>query len=166
MKTILAATFLLVLMGGCGGHDVYRDEEFKTESPYRKSMNVSASEACEGAQLALLSQGYRLEKAGGNAIQAVKDFQPDEDIHAVIEFNVVCKDYKPGAMVFANAVQTRYELKKSSKTLNLGISSAGSISLPWGRTTDALVKISGETISDLDFYSRFFALIQSFLEPR
>ena len=165
MKNFLLTLALATLIGGCGGHDVYRDEAFAAESPYRKNMNVPAQQACEGAQLALLSQGYRLEKIEPNSIKGIKDFQPDEDIHAIVEFNVVCRDYSSGSMMFANAVQTKFELKKSSKTLNLGVSSAGSVSLPWGKTTEALVKIAGETISDQDFYSRFFALVQTYLAP-
>lgn len=165
MKSFLVTFTLATLIGGCGGHDVYLDEAFATESPYRKNMNVPARQACESAQLALLSQGYRLEKIELTSIEGIKEFQPEEDIHAIIEFNVVCRDYRSGSVMFANAVQSKFELKKSSKTLNLGVSSAGSISLPWGKTTEALVKIGGETISEPDFYSRFFELVQTYLAP-
>lgn len=164
-NSFLLTLVLATLIGGCGGREVYRDETFATESPYRKHMDVPAQRACESAQLALLSQGYRLETIEPNSIKGVKDFQPSEDIHAIVEFNVVCRDYRSGSIMFANAVQTKYELKKSSKTLNLGVSSAGSVSLPWGKTTEALVKIAGETISDQEFYSRFFALVQTYVTP-
>jgi hypothetical protein len=165
MKNLLPILILITFIGGCGGHDVYREEAFAAESPYRKQMKVPAEQACKGAQLALLSQGYRLEKIESNLINGIKDFQPVEDIHAIVEFNIVCRDYSSGSMVFANAVQTKFELKKSSKSLNLGISSSGSVSLPWGKTTEGLVKIASETISDEDFYSRFFALVQAYLAP-
>lgn len=165
MKYFPTTIVLAALIGGCGGHDVYRDETFATASPYRKSLKASARQACDGAQLALLSQGYRLERTEPELIKGIKEFQPDEDIHAIVEFSVVCKDRGPGSMMFANAVQTKFELKKSSKSLNLGVSSAGSISLPWGKTTEALVKIAGETISDQDFYARFFSLVQTYLTP-
>lgn len=154
-----------LLIAGCGGLDVYQQEGFKEDSPYKQSYPVSAAKACNGAQLAILSQGYKISLGDGSVIYAQKDFQPDDDVNVTIEMNVVCKDYRSGAIVFANAIQTKYELKKSRQSTSLGIPSVGSISLPMGKTTEALVKIGGETVSDPAFYQRFFALVRSYLDP-
>ena len=156
----------VLLLAGCGGHDVYRDESFKQDSPYRQDYPVPASNACNAAQLAILSQGYKVSLNDGSSIYAQKDFQPDDEINVTIEMNVVCKDYLSGSMVFANAVQTKYELKKSRQTTSLGIPSVGSISLPMGKTTESLVKVGGETVADPAFYQRFFALVRSYLGLR
>lgn len=162
---LFAALILLaVASGGCGGPKVYRDEGFASESPYRHNYDMSQETACEGAEFALLNQGYTLDAKAPTALKARKNFQPEEEINVVIEFNVVCKADKAGSVVFANAVQTTYELKKSSGSSSLSIPSAGSISLPWGKTVEALVKIAGETISDESFYSRFFALVSAHLK--
>ncbi|MCX7174136.1 MAG: DUF2242 domain-containing protein [Proteobacteria bacterium] len=159
----LSAT--LLILAGCGGHDVYRDESFKEDSPFRQRYSVPAAKACEGAQLAILSQGYKILLGDNSVIYAQKDFQPDDDINVTIEMNVVCKNYLSGSILFANAIQTKYELKKSRQTTSVGIPSVGSISLPMGKTTDSLVKIGGETISDQAFYQRFFTLVRTYLEP-
>jgi len=151
-------------MAGCGGVDVYREESFKADSPYKQNYPVAATKACAGAQLAILSQGYRISLNDNSVIYAQKDFQPDDDINVTIELNVVCKDYLGGSIVFANAVQTKYELKKSRQSTSVGIPSVGSISLPMGKTTESLVKIGGETVSDPAFYQRFFALVRSYLD--
>lgn len=166
MRTPLlpALSAILVALAGCGNVDVYRDESFKEDSPYKRSYPVPASNACMAAQLAILSQGYKISLGDSSVIYAQKDFQPDDEINVTIEMNVVCKDYRSGAIVFANAIQTKYELKKSRQTTSLGIPSVGSISLPMGKTTDSLVKIGGETISDEAFYQRFFALVRTYLE--
>ena len=156
----------VLLLAACGGHDVYRDESFKQDSPYRQDYPVPASNACNAAQLAILSQGYKVSLNDGSSIYAQKNFQPDDEINVTIELNVVCKDYLSGSMVFAKAVQTKYELKKSRQTTSLGIPSVGSISLPMGKTTESLVKVGGETVSDPAFYQRFFALVRSYLGQR
>lgn len=158
----IAASTMMALWG-CGGPNVYRDESFGHESPYQRVFSMPAQKACEGAQFALLSQGYRLESVDPNEIKAKKDFQPDDETNITIEFNVTCKERPPGSFIFANAVQTTYELKKSSQSSSLSIPSAGSISLPWGKTAESLVKVGGETISDTEFYARFFTLVRTYL---
>lgn len=163
VAAIITVTLLSV---ACGGHDVYRDETFSTESPYKKSFNVSAEKACQGAQMAMLSQAYKINRSEKTEIAAQKDFQPDDDTNVTIELHVICKDFLPGSIIFANALQTTYELKKSRQSTSVGIPSVGSISVPLGKTTESLVKVGGETISDKEYYSRFFALVQTYLEPQ
>jgi len=160
----ILSTALLVV--GCGGTNVYREETFTADSPFKQSYPIPAAKACAAAQLAILSQGYKISLNDNSVIYAQKDFQPDDDINVTIELNVVCKEYLAGSIVFANAVQTKYELKKSRQSTSLGIPSVGSISLPLGKTTESLVKIGGETVSDPAFYQRFFALVRTYLDPQ
>lgn len=168
MRTCSVATLLATAMltAACGGTSVYKGESFKEESPYRRNLNVSAQKACEAAQLAMLSQAYRISLNEATEIRGQKDFQPDDDLNVSIDLNVVCKDAPPGSIMFANAVQTKYELKKSSKTTSVGIPSVGSISMPWGKSAESLVKVGGETIADESYYARFFALVKNILEPQ
>lgn len=169
MKTIcrtrqLIATFAMVaLLGACGTPDVYKQEAFSKESPYQKNFRHGATQACAAAQLALLSQGYRIENAEEQSIRAKKDFQPDDNVNVTIDFDVTCKDADNGSMVFANAVQTSYQLKKTSGATSLSVPGAGSIAMPWGKNTDSLVKVAGETIADERFYKRFFDLLAGYL---
>jgi len=165
MKNWLAVTCLAgaVAAAGCGGSEVYRDEAFKSDSPFQRNYRSSPDSACRAAELALLSQGYVVDAADAIALKARKDFQPDKEINVVIEFNVTCRPSAAGSLVFANAVETRNEVKKSSQSTSLSLPSAGSLSLPWGKTAEALVKLAAKTVSDKDFYARFFALLQSYL---
>ena len=160
---IVPSLGLAIILGGCGGRDVYRKETFEVQSPFKIHLNVSAQDACEAAQRALLSQGYRIESSQPHANNARKDFQPAAERSAAIEFNVVCKDEPSGSMMFANAVQTSYQLKKSRQSTSISVPTAGSLSLPWGTTTESLIKVGEKTISDETFYSRFFALVQAYL---
>jgi len=167
MKNVWPFAFsAALLIAGCGGVDVYREETFRADSPFKQNYPIPAAKACAAAQLAILSQGYKISLSDNSVIYAQKDFQPDDEINVIIELNVVCKEYQSGSIVFANAVQTKYELKKSRQSTSLGIPSVGSISLPMGKTTESLVKIGGETVSDPAFYQRFFALVRTYLDPQ
>jgi hypothetical protein len=152
-----------LILGGCGGHDVYRGETFKADSPYQRTFSLPAAKACEGARLALLSQGYQLVHDEPLALQGKKLFQPSKDASVTMEFNVLCKEGAGSAIVFANAVETKEELKKTSQSTSLSLPSVGSISMPWGKSTESLIKVGAETVADPAFYSRFFELVATYL---
>lgn len=161
-RLLLLAT-AAAIAGGCGGTKVYRDEDFAPGSPYHREVAADPDVACEAATRALLGQGYALEESPPRAIRARKAFQPDQETNVILQFNVVCKGNRDTATVFANAVQTRYELKKTSQSTSLSVPSVGAISLPWGDKTEAQVQVGSETVSDPDFYDRFFALLERYL---
>lgn len=163
-RTLKRTTTLLTLalLAACGTPSVYTDEAFSKESPYFKQFRQSEVQACEAAQHALLSQGYRIERFEAQNVRAKKDFQPDDEVNVTIDFDVVCKPSGSGATVFVNAVETTYELKKTSSPTSLSLPGA-SIAMPWSKSTDALVKVAGKTIEDERFYKRFFDLLATYL---
>lgn len=169
MKTSLAVALMTTfLLMGCGGHgnvahDVYEKEQFSEDSPYKIDFSDSAQDVCESAQLALLSQGYRIIDSDKDSVTVQKDFQPDANENVVINLKLVCRVQPSGSTLFASALQTIFELKKNVQSTSLGISALGSISIPLGSTSDQLVKISAKTISDRDFYDRLFLLVESYL---
>lgn len=52
-----------------------------------------------------------------------------------------CRAKHSGSMLFASALQTTYEVKKEHESTSVGISALGSVSLPLGSTSGALVKV-------------------------
>lgn len=167
LAAVLTATLLVL---GCGGrsvvHNVYETEQFKDDSPYKRDFSDSAQEVCVSAQLALLSQGYRITSSEQGSVMAQKDFQPNAEVSAIINLKAVCRVQPSGSILFASALQTTYELKKNLQSTSLGISTLGSISLPLGSSSESLIKVGAETISDKDFYDRFFTLVESYLLQR
>ena len=67
------------------------------------------------------------------------------------------------ALVFVNAVQDRYALRKSNTSASVGVSALGSLSLPIGSSDDSLVKVASATLQDPNFYKRFFSVLERFL---
>ncbi|HEY1611020.1 MAG TPA: DUF2242 domain-containing protein, partial [Paraburkholderia sp.] len=113
----------------------------------------------------LLSQGYMTTMTHTDAVDATKDFQPAPDSHIDVEVHVVCtaSDSTNTSVVYVNAVQNGYALKKSDTSASVGLSIFGSLSLPIRTNSDAMVKISSETIQSGSFYDKFFDLVGRYL---
>lgn len=143
-------------------------EEFLSSAAYTQSFPGTERQTCEAARRALLSQGYVIGESGAAIIKGRKYFQPEADSHVQIEFHVTCASNNLGSnstTAFANAVRDRYTLRKSSNSASLGVGALGSISLPFGSSDDALVKVASETIPSKQFYSQFFELLERYLDP-
>ncbi|WP_423759645.1 DUF2242 domain-containing protein [Burkholderia sp. NLJ2] len=147
---------------------IYQQEQFDAaSSPYAHTFHSKSDAACEAARRALLSQGYVVSSSRNDAVDGSKNFQPNNDMHVVIEFHVVCADATAdgsSSIAYVNAVQDRYTLKKSNTSASVGLSVFGSLSLPIGSSDDALVKTASETIPAGVFYERFFNLVDHFLK--
>jgi hypothetical protein len=159
----------LVALGACTTPPKAKlQEDFSSSaaSPYTRTFDVTSAEACEGARRALLSQGYMTTLVRPDTVDATKNFQPASDSHFTVEFHIVCTagdDATNSSIIYANAVQNGYALKKSDTSASVGLSVLGSLSLPIRSNSDAMVKISSETIQAGKFYDRFFDLVGHYL---
>ncbi len=167
--TLLA---LPMLLAGCGMHRRVPDrsafETFESSNTYSRSFDHSPSQTCEAARRALLSQGFVVGRAEADVVEARKYFQHDES-HEQVEFRAVCMPQMRGeqqTVVFVNAVQDRYALRRNNTSASLGVSALGSVSLPIGSTEDSLVKVASETLQDSTFYKRFFGVLERFLPEK
>jgi hypothetical protein len=142
-------------------------EEFTSTDTFSHAFPGTDQAACEAARRALLSQGYLISEAKSSLVKGRKNFQPQGEVHVQIEFTVVCAADSRGsnsATAFASAVRDRYTLKKSTNSASLGVGLLGSVSFPFGYSDDALVRVASETIPTRDFYERFFALVERYLD--
>ncbi|CAM2183504.1 DUF2242 domain-containing protein [Paraburkholderia sacchari] len=134
-------------------------------SPFSHGFNYASADACEAARRALLSQGYMTTMTRNDTVDATKNFQPSVDQHIVVEVHVVCTpaDATNTSMLYVNAVQNGYALKKSATSASVGLSILGSVSLPIHSNSDEMVKVSSETVQSTAFYKRFFDLVGRYL---
>ncbi|CAB1367992.1 DUF2242 domain-containing protein [Denitratisoma oestradiolicum] len=142
---------------------VYPKESFGVETPFEYRLEADNESACEAGRRALLSQGYQVEQKAKALIQGQKAFQPSKEHHTRLEINLVCLAAEPGAVVYANAKQTYFELKASNTSAGLSVTGMGSISLPWVASSENMIKVGEETVSDGDFYRRLFILLSHHL---
>lgn len=178
MRSILpsraAAPVVAVLVGaalvGCAGmQKPYKStyETFQSDDTHARQYETSDALTCEAARRALLSQGYLVSIAKNDYVNGRKNFQPERETHVEIDLRVTCArdgDLGERTIVFVTALQDRYALKKSSTSATVGVSALGSLSLPFSASDDSMVKVASETIASADFYDRFFALIDRYLD--
>jgi hypothetical protein len=159
----------LAMLAACSSapQPKFQQELFDTgASPFSRHYNVGSSDACEAVRRALLNQGYLTNLTSADRIDATKDFQPTGDSHITVEFHVVCtpgEDAGGTSIVYANAIQSGYALKKSDTSASVGLSLLGSVSLPIRSNSDAMVKVSSETIQSNAFYDRFFDSVSHYV---
>ena len=174
----LVALLGLAALGGCAWDptqsmrpkpSVYQQERFQSDETFSRLFDANVQDTCEAARRALLSQGYVITSARGDAITGIKRFQPEGEVHMEISFSVVCvpesADGVAGALAtaFVSAQQDRYVIKKVPNNTSVGVGAFGSISLPLAMSEDSLVKVGSETIPAGPFYDRYFALMQRLL---
>jgi len=155
----------VIAVASCSGNRVYRTEKFTPDSPYQHLFNASVPAACGAAKSALLGQGYLISESSFEAVRAHKEFQPNDETHVDLMFTIDCQERGTQTVVYANAVQERYQLKKTRQSTSLSVPRIGGLSLPFGTSTEELIKTATETVSDHDFYDRFFTLIEKTLAP-
>jgi hypothetical protein len=166
----LAATAvaLAAALGACSSAKPgFQEDQLLSSAPsqFSRSFAYASADACEASRRALLSQGYMTTMTRNDTVDATKNFQPTSDQHIVVEVHVVCTpgDATNSSMVYVNAVQNGYALKKSDTSASVGLSILGSVSLPIRSNSDEMVKISSETIQSGPFYSKFFDLVGRYL---
>ncbi|WP_158219228.1 MULTISPECIES: DUF2242 domain-containing protein [unclassified Achromobacter] len=163
----LASIGAALLLAGCASSDKPKyAETFSDKGTYMRDYAVPGKDACEAARRALLSQGYTIQKAKDDGVDAIKNFQEPDQKHTQLSLHVVCaadgKDDKHST-AFVNAVQDHYIIKKNSTSAGVGLSVLGSVSMPFGASDDSLAKIASETIDSPDFYDNFFDLMARYM---
>ena len=99
-------------------------------STFSRPFEATDAQACEAARRALLSQGYLVTTSRSDFVNARKSFQPAREMHVEIDFRVVCApegDESRTSLVFVNALQDRYALKKTNSSASLGVGALGSL---------------------------------------
>ncbi|AWH18539.1 DUF2242 domain-containing protein [Stenotrophomonas sp. ZAC14D2_NAIMI4_7] len=160
----MAGTLALAGCGGRAADNALLRESFDSGDTFSRTVDGRPAEACEAARRTLLSQGYAIARADDGQVEGNKNFQPREDDHEQLVLRISCAPRGADqALVFVSAVQDRYALKKSPTSASVGVGALGSVSLPFGSNDDSLVKVASSTITDADFYRRFFQRLQQYL---
>lgn len=156
----------ILALGACASKQapVYRLETFEPETPFQYHSDLPPLVLCEYGKRALLSQAYEVDSTVPSNIRGSKFFQPDTDHQVQLRITLTCMATGRDTTLFANALQTRYELKAGGSSTGLSVSGLGSISVPWPTDKNSLVKVGEETVADSEFYRRLFVLIENLAE--
>lgn len=164
LSNFAQAALLCLLLGACANTKLtraYQTESFTSETPFQYYSNREPDVACEVAKRALLSQGYQVDDAKPRNIRGEKFFRPQPDQATTLSITLVCLPSSLGAVVYANGLETQYEMKSKGASAGVSVATVGSVSLPWAMDKDTLVKIGEETITAPEFYQRLFDLFKT-----
>ncbi|NMK46568.1 DUF2242 domain-containing protein [Achromobacter sp. Bel] len=162
----LFAVLTAVLAGCTSPKPAYEREDFTQNEVFSRTFPTASTTACDAGRRALLSQGYNIDRFDPARVSGHKNFQGEDGLHTQINFNIDCASdgsANQRATVFANAVQDRYSIKRTSSSASVGVSVLGQVSMPFGSSDDSLVKTASQTVSRPKFYEGFFQLLQRFL---
>ena len=159
---ILLDVSLAVALGACAASQptpVHQRENFALDTPFVHYSSRDPEGACEVGKRALLSQGYQVDDSRSLNLRGEKYFQPSSANATKLSINLVCLPSSLGAVIYASATETYFELKARGSSTGISLSGM-SLSLPWAIDKDTQVKIGEETISNPDFYQRLFELFK------
>lgn len=161
LPRLTAVALAVIVLAACGRNareDVpFMGESFDSDDTYSRTYELPPAQVCSSARLALLGQGYAVGKAGDDAVEATKNFQPEDEVHTQLSVRVSCVPRgETRTLLFVSALLDRYVLRKSSNSASLGVGALGSVSLPIGSREDSLVRVASSTVQDAGFYRRFF----------
>ena len=163
-RSLLPVLLSCLVLGACGSTKAprsYQSETFTSETPFQYYSSREAEGACEVGKRALLSQGYQIDDEKPRNIRGEKYFRPRPDEATRLSITLVCLPSSLGAVIYASALETQFEMKAKGSSAGVSVSALGSVSLPWAIDKDTLVKVGEETVIAPDFYQRFFDLIKS-----
>lgn len=163
-RPIALAFVLGIMLCSCNATKpvrVYQTESFPTDTPFQYYSSREPEGACEIGKRALLSQGYQVESVQPLNVRGEKYFQPTPDQGTKLSISLICLPSSLGAVVYANALETNFELKSRGSSAGVSVSGFGSLSLPWTADKDTLVKTGEATITEPEFYQRLFELIKT-----
>ncbi len=152
------------MLGACASSQAtraYQTETFPSETPYQYYSSREPDAACEIAKRALLSQGYQVDDAKPRSIRGEKFFRPQPDEATRLTITLVCLPSSLGTVIYANGLETQYEMKSKGSSAGVSVAAIGSVSVPWAIDKDTLVKVGEETVTAPDFYQRLFELIKA-----
>lgn len=165
---VLPCAAAFAAMAGCSSPKAaYEQETFaqSTTNTFSRKFEASPGRACDAGRRALLSQGYNIDKMQADTVAGHKNFQDEDKANTQITVTITCTAEGDGnqSVVFANAVQDDFSMKKSNSSASVGVSVLGAVSLPVGSSDDSLVKTSSLTVTRDAFYGGFFDLLQHYL---
>ena len=154
-------TLTSLLLSACSGPRTYAErEEFHSDSRHSRNFAATAEPVCEAARRVLLRDGYIVEGSADQNLIGVKEFQIEENRHAILRLYVTCGQRTSGSTLFVTATEEHFDVKTSRQSTSIGVPLISPISISSKSEADNQVKTRGETVTDRDFYERFYRAVQ------
>jgi PBP1b-binding outer membrane lipoprotein LpoB len=150
-----------LLLASCSGQRSYSpNEEFASDPRYRRDFKVAAAPLCDAARRALLSEGYIVSTREAQRLFGGKEFQGDENKHAILNIYISCDQRVGGSTLFVTATEEHFDVKATRQSNSIGFPILAPIYFGTISESDNQVKIRGETVIQAAFYERFYRAVE------
>ena len=157
----VVCVLLGALLAGCSStKDFHRKETFNSTTPFSAKVNQPSKIVCWSVKRAFLAQGYMLDRSTAEAatLTGIKEFQADDETNVTLRLQTSCADNNDGtSTVYATAMKEVNQVQAEKQHRAFGVGWA-TVTVPAG-SAKVLRPISRETVSDPEFYQRFYALV-------
>ena len=161
-----SALWLLILLAGCGGPPRYApNEEFSADEKHHRDFQACPQALCDAARRALLGDGYLVNRADAQRLVGGKEFQVEAQQHAIVNIHVNCDQRRGGSTLYVTATEEHFDVKSLRQSSSIGFPVVAPIYYGTQSEADAQVKTHGETVSEREFYERFYRAVQRELAP-
>lgn len=164
MHKSISAAIAAALVAACGGAAHHRGEDFGSADPrHRRDFAAAAGDLCRAARHVLLERGYvvtRRTEDEAIALVGRKEFQEEDKQHVVLELHTTCSAAPQGSILFATAVESRFDVAASKRSTSVGVPVVAPITFTSSETSEAQVKLGGGTVQDAGFYESFFGAVE------
>ena len=147
------------IVAACGGPGSYAErEDFQSDPRFRRDFSVAAAPLCEAARRVLLGDGYVVAVDRRN-VSGGKEFRGEDKAHAVLRVYASCAERAGGATLFLTATEEHFDVKTTRQSTSVGVPVIAPISFSSRSESEGQVKTRGETVSQRDFYERFYRAV-------
>ena len=166
MRIPLALLLVAQLLAACGGPDSYAQrEDFAAQARHRRDFAVAVAPLCDAARRALLGDGYVVTRSEDGRLMGGKEFQIDDNRHAILNLYVNCEARTGGATLFVTATEEHFDVKATRQSTSIGFPVLAPLYFGTLREADSQVKSRGETVTENAFYERYYRAVQRELAP-
>lgn len=157
----LIFTLISLFLVACSGPRSYAEREgFRSDPRHSRNFTVTAEPVFEAARRVLLRDGYLIVNSAERSMVGVKEFQMEENRHAILRLYATSGHRTGGSTLFVTATEEHFDIKTSRESTSIGVPLLVPFSLSTSAEVDNQVKILGETVKDKNFYERFYRAVQ------
>lgn len=156
----LLLTLTALLLTACGGTRTYAvKEDFQNDTRYRRDFSGAVAPVCDAARRVLQGDGYLVGKSADHDLIGTKEFPIEENRQALLHLYVTCSPRGNGSTLFVTATEEHFDVKTNSEGTSIGIPLTP-LSIGSRKETHSLAKTHGETVTDYNFYQRFYRAVE------
>ncbi len=157
----LVLTLISLLIAACSGPRTYAErEEFRADARHNRNFSVTEEQLCGATRRVFLRDGYIVDENAGQNLTGVKEFQIEENRHAILRLYATCSKRAQGSTLFVTATEEHFDIKTRRDSTSIGVPFISPLSISTRSEVDNQVKTRGETVTDKKFYDRFYRAVE------